>query len=101
MAQYQSVSVASITAAITAMSAWGLAALSAWECVDPRGLSIEVGVGVTATLISVMWQLTGRRERQEQERARLDEDRTVLIRTLAAAVPARPLARTLPFRRAL
>lgn len=104
MAQYQSVSVASITSAIAAVCAWGLAALSAWGNQDPRGLAIEVGIGTTATLVSVMWQLTGRRERLDRERldmlaAEYRRREAVLIKAaarLADAPETGPLPRLYP-----
>jgi hypothetical protein len=97
VAQYQSGSFASVTSAIAALCSWGLAAAGAWGQRD-----VETGAAVTWTLIAVLWQLTRRRERQERERARLDADRTLLIRTLSGAVPAqrgeRQLRPARPFR---
>ena len=81
---------------------WTVAAATTWADLDAgRGLTVEaVGAGTATLLAWLAWQAR-RQERREQERKQADRDRTILIRTLADAVPARPLARTIPFRRAL
>lgn len=91
-----SINIAFVTAAV---GLWGAAAATTWGNLDAgRGLTIEaVGAGTATLLAWYFW----RDWRRDQERKQADRDRTILIRTLADAVPARPLARTtIPFRRA-
>ena len=95
-----SINIAFMTAAV---GLWGAAAATTWGNLDAgRGLTVEaVGAGTATLLAWLAWQAR-RQERRDQERKRADRDRTILIRTLADAVPARAIARTtIPFRRAL
>jgi hypothetical protein len=93
------VSAVSIVIAVGWVSSWTLAGLSAWWQVDPRGLAIEVGAGTALSVIAALiWHDAGR-TRADAERAQADEDKAILIRTLAECCPPRPLARTLPFPR--
>ena len=105
MPRFRRISAVSITVAIAALCFWVLAALSAWAYIDPRGMAIEVGIGTALSVMAVNFWRDRRRDRLDLERARLDEDRTILIKTLADVVPARPAARpravTGPFPRAL
>lgn len=67
--------------------------------VGDHDLTIISGVAAIALWL-VRWQ-AGRNDKRERARARADEDKAILIRTLADAVPARSVKRTAPFPRAL
>lgn len=101
------VCVISIIVAFGALGFWVLAAMSAFAGVDPHGSAMEVGGGTALTIISVNFWRDWRQVRRDQERERADEDKALLIKTLADAVPARravrPLrpTRPLPLPRAL
>jgi hypothetical protein len=80
---------------------WGAAALATWGDIGHAALAFEVGAGTALIVIADRRWRDTKRERADRERERADEDRAILIRTLADAVPGRPLARTMPFPRAL
>jgi hypothetical protein len=95
------VCVVSIVIAFVALVFWGAAALATWGDIGHSALAFEVGAGTALSVIAAIRRHDAERTWADQERARVDEDRTILIRTLADAVPPRPLARTMPFPRAL
>ena len=95
------VSAVSIFIAIGWVCSWALAGLSAWGQIDPRGAAIEVGAGTALSVIAAIRWHDAERTRADAARARADKDKAILIRTLADAVPPKPLARTMPLPRAL
>lgn len=59
---------------------------------------------ISAVAAVALWLVRWRAKRDDERaraRAQADEDRTVLIRTLASAVPPRPVAKSVPFPRVL
>jgi hypothetical protein len=81
---------------------WAVAAATTWAAFGSgRGLTVEVGGATAATILAwLSWQ-NWRQARRDQEREQADRERALLIRTLAATVPPPPLAKTMPFPRAL
>lgn len=104
--RFWSIDVASVSATIAAGSFWGIAVTGIWRpLLPPRAMIVNLGAGVVAAIVAVMCWLVRWRARQEENRAHQERDWELLITTLADAVPvqvpARPLARTVPFPRAL
>lgn len=85
-----------------AVALWAIAAATTWAGFGSgRGLTVEaVGAGTATLLAWYSWQ-NWRQARRDQERKRLDDERALLIRTLAATVPPPHLAKTMTFPRAL
>jgi hypothetical protein len=83
------VCVVSVLIAIAAAVFWVAAGLATWGGIGHAALAFEVGAGTALSVIAALC-------RHDAERAR-----ELLIRTLADAVPPRPLAKTMPFPRAL
>jgi type VI protein secretion system component VasK len=94
----------SVTVAFVALAValWAVAAATTWGGFGAgRGLTVEACGAGTATLLAwFSWQ-DRRQARRDHRVEQADEDRAILIKTLADAVPPRPLAKKLPFRRAL
>lgn len=89
--------ISTIVAFVTlAIVLWGVAAATTWANFGSgRGLTVEaVGAGTATLLAWYSWQ-SWRQARRDQERKRADEERAILIRTLASAVPARRAVRPL------
>jgi hypothetical protein len=95
------VCVVSVLIAIAAAVFWVAAGLATWGGIGHAALAFEVGAGTALSVIAALCRHDAERAWQDRERARLDRDRELLIRTLADAVPPRPLAKTMPFPRAL
>jgi hypothetical protein len=86
---------------------FALCAAATWAGFDPSARAIFAGAATAAAVLSgICWARRSARESDRQWRALVDaarQDRSLLIRTLAAVAPARrrELARTVPFERAL
>lgn len=84
---------------------WGIAIAGLYDGLRMHDMSPDVGAAVTSSCIAAQCWLTAWRERRrelsEMRQAEADNDKAILLRTLADVLPARPWAPTIPFRRAL
>jgi hypothetical protein len=97
------VQVPAIAFGAAALALFGLAAAATWGGLDPGAQAIESAAGALAGVAALTcWARRSARESDRQWRALADaarQDRSLLIRTLAAVAPPRrrELARTVPF----
>lgn len=80
----------SISMTITSVLSWATAVIELWECWPARVMPVTLAwAGMTGVIAALCWLF-----RYQVER---DKSRTLLIRTLAGAVPAQPLAEVRQF----
>lgn len=84
----------SVYTTVTSAIGWAVAVAGIWECWPGRAMTVNIAFAAMTGMIAAMCWLDRHREKR-------DESRTLLIRTLADAVPAQPRAEVRHLSRAL
>jgi hypothetical protein len=82
----------SVCGTVAAFAFWAIAVTRIFRPGNPDILRVDVGAAVMTGVIAAGCWLVRWRELH-------DQDKALLLRTLADAVPARPLAKTIPMPR--
>lgn len=86
--RFRAIMITSISVTLMAAALWGIAIAGIWGSPNPVEIADDQTGAAVSTLTAVMLWAVRRRDRRDRDRAARDQERAILIKTLAAVAPA-------------